>query len=561
MGAPDSICQRESAAQFLWLRAGPDRVSAVPANDTRARGWRSLELRWLLTAAVGGPLFAVIAFQVLYFPSQQEAQFVAALQTKARNVAELIGHDIKTAIEFDDVQGVNQVFQGASSDTDLTYLVALKKDGSVFAALKPELAPKNLRADRTSGTVLVLDEASKRVLVQVPIEIAANNFATLHAGYSMERVQRDTAENRSQTLLIGGGVFLLGFALALWLGNFLGGQLKVVTGAIELLAAGDLTRQVPVVKAGAEVEAMSRSFNTMVRELRQVVSGLRGASIDLNDSAQKILSASREQEQGASEQSVSIEEISRSVAAVAETARGIAERGGHLMQIADDMLATMLSAQEAVGVARTGMNEIVGHQKLVVDRVNQLYEQSQSVISVVDIIDDISDRLDLLALNAALEGSRAGELGKGFSLVAQEMRRLAENVSGSTKHIKETIEEIQRLIQSSLDANQQGSSIVSRGATEMERMGTAIQRLFELIQRTTEAARQIGITTQQQLSSTEQTVRAVQEIGAISVQSARAAQDVTRTASELTGLSVNLRQTVAVFEVGGEGGTKPDVVN
>ncbi len=522
-------------------------TAVQPSNQTR--WWRTIPLRWVMTAAVGLPITAIIAFQVLFFPSQQHEQALSALAMKARTVTELIAHDVRAAIEYDDLVMANSVFQGATQDADLAYVVALRPDGTTFAAVKPELAPGK-KAEAVPVTTVQLDEALGQVIVRTPVKLEKGEAAMLLAGFSMERVRDDMRRSRNQTLTSGMLVRVAGLVLALWLGSFIGSPLRGMTSALESMAGGDLTQQVTANAASGEIALMSDSFNRTMRELRRIVSGLRNASLELDTSAQEILAASRKQEAGSSEQTASIDEISHAVTAVAETARGIAEHGQHLMEIGDEMLETMRETQSAVTTARGGMNEIVVHQKIVVDRVNQLYERSQSVISVVDIIDGISDRLDLLALNAALEGSRAGELGKGFSLVAQEMRRLAENVIGSTKHIKTTIEEIQRLIQGSLDANQQGSTIVARGAQEMERMGVAIDRVFELIQRTTEAARHIGITTQQQLSSTEQSVKAMQEISTISMQSSKAAQDVTTAAGELTALSVNLRETVAVFRVG-----------
>lgn len=169
----------------------------------------------------------------------------------------------------------------------------------------------------------------------------------------------------------------------------------------------------------------------------------------------------------------------------------------------------------------------------------------------MDIIDEISDRLDLLALNAGLEGSRAGEFGKGFSLVAQEMRRLAENVSKSTTEIKSTIQEIHRYTQASIEASGQGTEATKSGARETERMSEALESIFALIEKSAEAARRITVATQQQLSSTQQVVDALGEMNTISNRGLSASKQVTQAAAELTELATSLNQEVATFRLDG----------
>ncbi len=510
---------------------------------------RNLSLRWLLAVAIGLPS-AVVAFQVIYFPSRQSTQSLAALTAKARTVAELVAHNMGIAMNYDDLEVANTILRGARQDDDLHYVIVLKADGSEFASLGGEHVPVRPTLSLLNTSETEIDETRGLVVVKSPIRVEKGEPGLLLAGFSTARVIKEREQNRVQMLALGGLVLFFGLAGSLWLGGAVGVPLIRMIDAMKGVADGDLTRQVQQVHGSNEVASMSVSFNAMLSALRRMVNGLRSASLDLSESSQQILASAQEQEQGANEQTASMEEISHSVSAVADTARAIAERGQHLAEIAEEMLTTTQEAAKAVETAAAGMSEIVVHQKVVLDGVNRLYEQSRAVISVVDLIDDISDRLDLLALNAALEGSRAGEMGKGFSLVALEMRRLAENVSGSTRDIKRSIEDIQRLVQSSLDANQQGSSLIGRGEGEMQRMSEAIARVFDLIQRSTEAARQIGITTRQQLTSSEQTVKAVQEIGTISAQSARAAQEVTGAASKLTELAVDLRNSVTVFKLG-----------
>jgi methyl-accepting chemotaxis protein len=296
----------------------------------------------------------------------------------------------------------------------------------------------------------------------------------------------------------------------------------------------------------------------MLDSLRGIITSVRGAASHVSDAAEEILTCSREQEHGITEQSASLEEMSRTMTALADTAKAIAGNADGLTQLADQMSSNVQTGQKALGASQASMKEIVEQNKIVADRMNKLYEQSQSIISVIDIIDNISDRLDLLALNAALEGSRAGEIGKGFSLVAQEMRRLAENVSGSTKEIKETVQEIHRYTQACLDASHQGGLTTMEGAREVDKMVDVMKMIFSLIEDSTDSARQITAITQQQLSSSEQMVTSMQEVATVSQQGKVAAQNVTLAVSALATISARMGETVSVFSLSSEADVGPE---
>ncbi|MFN7135840.1 MAG: methyl-accepting chemotaxis protein, partial [Myxococcales bacterium] len=161
--------------------------------------------------------------------------------------------------------------------------------------------------------------------------------------------------------------------------------------------------------------------------------------------------------------------------------------------------------------------------------------------------DEIADRSDLLALNAALEGSRAGEAGKGFSIVAAEMRRLAENVMESTKEIKTLIQEIREATHAAA-----GAADASRKATEEgERLGSvaaqAVEGILAGVQETSDAARVINLATQQQRTATEQVVTSMAEIEDVTRQTTQASRQATGAASELTQLAGRLAELIKRF--------------
>lgn len=301
-----------------------------------------------------------------------------------------------------------------------------------------------------------------------------------------------------------------------------------------------------------EFSLLGQSTNDMILRLREVVGRLLAASAQMSSASEEILASSRQQEEGSIEQTGCYEEISGTARGNSDAARNIAGDADALKDTAERMLRAAQTGRDALEITRGAMRLIVSQNDVIAERIQKLYEKSEAIIRVVDIIDEVSDRLDLLALNAGLEGSRAGELGKGFTLVAQEMRRLAESVSKSTMEIKGTIQEIHKFTQASIEASNQGATATKSGARETEKMSDAIESIFGLIEKSAEAARRITVATQQQLSSTQQVVQALTEMNTISSRGLTASKQVTQAAAELTELATSLNSVVATFKLDGD---------
>jgi methyl-accepting chemotaxis protein len=231
------------------------------------------------------------------------------------------------------------------------------------------------------------------------------------------------------------------------------------------------------------------AFRDMIGNLKGIVREIRETSVQLATAATEIYAASQEQEASATSQSSAMVEISR-------TADSLSDAAAHV----SDAVAGVLSNAE-----RT-----LGTTEQMVVRIGELSTHASRIGEILEVIRDVADKSDLLALNGSLEACRAGESGRGFSLVAAEMRRLAERVTASVHDVKNLVADIRA----------SGSSTVM--ATEESK---------KLAQSTTEAARQITLVTQQQRSGTEQVSQSVKDIAQVLAQ-AVAATTQTRTSAE-----------------------------
>jgi methyl-accepting chemotaxis protein len=296
------------------------------------------------------------------------------------------------------------------------------------------------------------------------------------------------------------------------------------------------------------VDPLLDGFAKVIETLRTFVREINEAALRLSSSANEVLAASTQHESSSTEQAAAIHETTATMEELKHASAQIAENAGAVARVAEETLNSARSGRGAIGEFIQAMQQIRADGIAVSESIAKLLRRVERIGTVVEVIDEIADRSDLLALNAALEGSRAGEAGKGFSIVAAEMRRLAENVLDSTKEIKNLITEIREATAAAATA-----SDASRTATDQgERLGSvaasAVEGILSGVQETSDAARVINLATQQQRTATEQVVASMGEIEDVTRQTTQASKQSTSAAAELTQLAARLSDLIKRFK-------------
>lgn len=296
------------------------------------------------------------------------------------------------------------------------------------------------------------------------------------------------------------------------------------------------------------VDPLLEGFSKVIDTLRTFVREINEAALRLSSSANEVLAASTQHESSSTEQAAAIHETTATMEELKHASAQIAENAGAVARVAEETLNSARSGRGAIGEFIEAMQQIRADGIAVSESITKLLRRVERIGTVVEVIDEIADRSDLLALNAALEGSRAGEAGKGFSIVAAEMRRLAENVLDSTKEIKNLITEIREATAAAASA-----ADASRSATEQgERLGSvaasAVEGILAGVQETSDAARVINLATQQQRTATEQVVASMAEIEDVTRQTTQASKQATSAAAELTQLASRLSDLIKRFK-------------
>lgn len=271
------------------------------------------------------------------------------------------------------------------------------------------------------------------------------------------------------------------------------------------------------------------------------LSGQIGAAVrHVQSSSAELQSAANQQASGAKESSTAMNEITTTISELLATSRQIAESAQRVAHVAEETSAAARSGDTTVQKSHESVNSIKRQVDLIVTHMLDLGKKSQQIGGILEIINELAEQTNILAINATIEASGAGDAGKRFAVVADEIRKLADRVGGSTKEIRTLIEEIRAAVNTTVMATEGGSKAVDLGARQFVEVTAALKQITELLGTTTAAAREIELSTKQQTTAVEQVNIAVSNVAKAAKETEVSSGQTLQTAGQLAGLSRDL---------------------
>ena len=545
---------------------------------------RNLTIKWKMVLLTSSLMALVSLAALLLLPSYLELALQAGWKDKISAVSSMLAASLEPAVQLQQVSDEDEMFVGARRDEALIGIRVEEPDGKRLAGFKDEgiqVQTQELKA----GELWLSSFEGDLLHCALLIEAAGTPVGVLRMTYSLAAYKEKQTEVWNLGLLIAALIFVLGSIITYLVGHRLTKPMRKMTDNFKSMAAGELTQKAMGISSNDEVgqlaqaydrllgqfkelsdharlisdgdltkqlegrgdladafRAMAGAITDMIKQFNELSSTIEGRTTD-------ILATAKQQEAGAAQQAATVSEVTATMGELAATARQIAANAESVTSSSEQAAETVSQGRSSLSALTESISNIQTGNRTINDNIVQLNRHVQQIGGIIEIINDIADRSDLLALNAALEGTKAGEAGKGFLLVAAEMRRLAENVFNSTAEIKQLIGEVTEASNSTVMATESGMKATAEGVNRANETERVFDAIVAGIEETTRAAKQISVATQQQHTGTDQIVSAMGEVSEVSQQTLDGISHTTRSVSELGNIASQLRQMFEKYRI------------
>ena len=388
----------------------------------------------------------------------------------------------------------------------------------------------------------------KNFFLMVQVDLGVTNGGMINAVFSAHELEGVWLDVLTDIGLVFFVILVGALVIGFLVGNWITSPVRQVANKVtEISKSLDLTSEVKV-SAKNEIGELARWFNIFIDRLNKILASAIELTNKSTYSASEISASVEEQSAIAAQQSASVSQITVTVEELSATSSQIAENSNAVVATSADALNESKTGMKAIEALTAKMEEITEDSQSSIKDIMDLGKRSSEIGKVMEIINNIADQTKLIAFNAAIEASAAGEAGKRFGVVAVEIRRLADNVMESTGEIHSKIDEIQEAINRLVIASEKSSKRINEGTHLAADTKSELGNLVQGSQTTNEAANQISLSTQQQKTATEQVLSALKEIEKGIHHSSASIKQTSAMAVELKGSSLELKKLVSEFK-------------
>jgi methyl-accepting chemotaxis protein len=379
----------------------------------------------------------------------------------------------------------------------------------------------------------------------------------VYQGTLMEESGRDAAKDlKNVTVLI-----LILLAVAISLGS--AGSILIIRNIIKCLneavvvankiAEGDLDVDIEVISKN-ETGQLLDAMKQMADKLKGIVTEIRSASENVASGSEELSASSEQINRGLTDQAGRSQQIATASEQMSQTVLDVAKNAANIASSATQAAEIAKSGEGIVGKSVEEVKAIATTVEQSAQLMKSLGDRSAQIGNIVDVIKDIADQTNLLALNAAIEAARAGEQGRGFAVVADEVRKLAERTAKATSEISGMIKAIQDEVQKAVSSMDNATRKVEVGVDHTIQAGDVLNRIVRSVEDLQGMVQQIASATDEMSSAAEQVSGDIQAIATGSQQMSSGSGEIARSSTELARLATNLKGIVEQFRTGSGNG-------
>lgn len=510
----------------------------------------NLSLKWKILLSVTLTCIAAVVVTTVVTARSGIATTESAIIEDTRTLAQVLGEASIGAMTFDDSMTVTASL-GALRVSPRVLSAVIYNGNAAFAwyekGVDAKAAPRELAGApraagiETQGGLMVITEAitseGERIgAISLRVDLA-----------EVDAIVTSTLIDALWLILI---ISLVAASLAYAVQRSIVRPVNYVVRALRDIAdgEGDLTRRLPVTGTD-EVSELARCFNQFVERLQTIITNVAETAQQVSANAVTLSQLSKDNE---GEIRTQQEEIQQIVVAVKEMASVVQEVTFSVTETADKSLQADGAASAGKTLVVNTMGQITslsGEIKTAADVIDRLRQETVSIGSVLDVIRGIAEQTNLLALNAAIEAARAGEQGRGFAVVADEVRTLASKTQSSTTEIREMIERLQSGARAAVDMMAEGTTQANAAVVQASDASNALEHITEIVSVIRDRTNQIAAASEQQSAATRQIEANIDRISSVATHTADSSSRITSSTRSLSDMAARMAELVGRFKI------------
>ena len=451
-----------------------------------------------------------------------------------------------------DMAEIDRLAPGWTRQEDQDRLAQIKTQLPLLRAVQ-ESAIKNAASGKKDALAKAGNESAD---MATPINIAmkkslgsmADSFDGL-VDESKENLNVDNQSLNRMLIAIAFAALGIGIAVGISLSRNISRATRSVLVQAEAIAAGDLTGEDLAIRSQDELGDLTMAINKMKGNLKRMILDISENSVQLASASEELSSSATLQAQGADHQKDQTTQVATAMQEMSCTVQQVSENCTNAAEASRRAAETAREGGLVVEKVLTQMRSIAESVTNTVKEMGELGRRTAQIGRIAGVIDDIADQTNLLALNAAIEAARAGEQGRGFAVVADEVRKLAERTTTATKEIAQMIATIQDGTNGAIRAMESGSQQVQEGVTSTARAGESLQQIIHMSEEVGSMITHIATAATEQSGATAEVNQSMDQIAQLGKESAVAAQQSAKACQDLSELALALQNMVGSFKL------------
>lgn len=421
--------------------------------------------------------------------------------------------------------------------TDEKFIAKMKEMDAAWTEFRDTIN----RADKDARVLKELFEDSENILK------LADEATTIAASVSEGKVK--TLKTIQIIIFVLNLIILAG----IWIMSKkkIASPLQKLTEDVTEISKGNLKVDVSCGTKGDEINALSIAMQAMIVSLENMINGIQKSANNVVSTVDVLRTASEKTTEGARNQSAQAHQIATAAAEMSQTITDIARNTSRASESSSEALDIAKSGQEVTEIAVETIGKVYNSTVELSSLIDRLNKRSSEIGDIVTLIKEIADQTNLLALNAAIEAARAGEQGRGFAVVADEVRKLAEKTIKATAEISEKIRAVQEESEHTSSSMAEASKNVTKATGHVKNLSNVLQAIVDSVQKVRDEITQIATAVDEQSSASEEVARNIEKTSAISKQIEAMAEDVMHQVSTLTKIAKELRVSTGGFKTKG----------